>query len=105
MSLSKYHLAAVIWDDAHHSLDEFSKEEIGRQFHKAARETNYGLLVEDDEAGVTIAMEEGADGQFRHPFFIPRQMIIEVIDLGIPRRKIKRKQKIRPETQRAPNPE
>lgn len=86
-TLSRFHLFAVIWLDAHHSLEEFSLEEVGRTFHGAAREINYGLLLQDDTDGVTLAMEEGADKNFRHTFFIPRAMIVEMIDLGQPRRK------------------
>ena len=95
-NLSKYHLAAVIWDDAHHSLDEYSKEDLDNQFHKAAREINYGLLVRNDERGTTLACEEGADGNFRHVFFIPKEMIREVIDLGPPKRKQIRVPKVKP---------
>lgn len=94
MNLSKYHLAAVVWDDAHHSLDEYSLQDIDNQFHKAARETNYGLLIKNDEDGITLACEEGTDGGFRHCFFIPKSMVIEVIDLGLPKRKQVKSQKV-----------
>ena len=92
-NLSKFHLAAVIWEDANHSLEEYTPEEVARDFHKPARETNYGLLIKDDAVGVTLACEEGADGNFRHTFFIPRAMIKDVVDLGIPRTKPPRKSK------------
>jgi hypothetical protein len=95
-SLSKYHLAAVIWDDAHHSLDEYTLEEIDRNFHKAARTINYGLLIRDDETGITLTSEEDEDGDLRHVFFIPRKMIIEVVDLGVPKRKKARKRNLIP---------
>lgn len=90
-SLSKYHLTAVIWDDAHHSMEEYTVEDVGRNFHKPIRTTNYGLKIQDDAAGITLTSEEDADGDLRHVFFIPRNMILEVIDFGPPKRKVKRK--------------
>lgn len=92
-NLSKYHLTAVIWDDAHHSLEEYTVEEVNRNFHKAARTTNYGLLIRNDEQGITLTSEEDSDGELRHVFFIPRKMIVEVIDLGPPKRKRTRSKK------------
>lgn len=91
-SLSKYRLAAVIWEDAHHSLDEYTVEEVKRNFHKPIVTTNYGLLIEDNERGVTLTSEEDVDGDIRHVFFIPRKMILEVVDFGIPKRARKRKE-------------
>jgi hypothetical protein len=44
--------------------------------HRPEQVVTYGLLVQDDEAGVTLAMEEGVtDGKFRHLTFIPNGMI------------------------------
>jgi len=104
--LSKHRLVAVIWDDAHHSLEEFSQEEAERDFHGAAREINYGLLVKRDDKGITLAMEEGdGDGNFRHLFFIPSAMVIEVVDLGRPSRRVARKPRQKaPKSSKAPAP-
>ena len=87
MNLSKYHLAAVIWEDAHHSLEEYTAEEVKRKFHRPVKTTNYGLLIQDDEEGITLTSEEDIDGDLRHVFFIPRKMVLEVIDFGPPKRK------------------
>jgi hypothetical protein len=92
-ALSKYHLVAVTWDDAHHSLDEQTAETIRLNIHKAARTTNYGLKVQDDDAGITLTSEEDTDGDLRHVFFIPRKMIVEVHDFGLPKRKQVRQKK------------
>lgn len=87
-NISAKHLACVVWDDAHISLDEYNQGEIERDVHKPCRVNTFGLVVAESEAGITLAMQEGAeDGKFRHVNFIPRGMIVEVIDLGIPKRK------------------
>lgn len=87
-ALSTKHLACVTWDDAHVSLDEYNQGEIERDVHKACRVNTFGLVVADTSAGITLAMQEGVeDGKFRHVNFIPRGMIVEVIDLGMPKKK------------------
>lgn len=85
-------LAMVLWDDAHMSMDEFTAEEVERDMHRPEQVRSYGLLVRDDERGVTIATDEGvSDGKFRKLTFIPRGMVVEVIELGQPRRKRSKK--------------
>jgi hypothetical protein len=85
-SLSKFHLVAVTWDDAHNNQDEFTPEQVKVNFHGSIRTTNYGLKVLDDEKGITLTSEEDVKGDLRHVFFIPRQMIVEVVDWGPPKR-------------------
>jgi hypothetical protein len=83
--LSKHHLVAVDWDDAHCIPSvEYAMDEL-MQVHHPRRFRAFGLLLKDDEAGVTLAGEEGAEGGIRTLNFIPRQMIQRVIDLGQPR--------------------
>ena len=73
-----YPLVRVLWDDAHMSMDEYTPEEVFRDMHRPEQVYTYGLLVQDDECGVTIAMEQGVtDGKFRHLTFIPRGMVVE----------------------------
>lgn len=97
--LSKYHLAAVVWEDAHHSLEEYTVDEVKRNFHKPIVTTNYGLLIEDNERGVTLTSEEDVDGDIRHVFFIPRKMIVEVVDFGPPKRPKRPKPKVEPKNE------
>jgi len=94
MTLSKRELVCIIWDDAHHSMDEYTDQEIERDIHKPARLVLFGLLVKSDEKGVTLAMEETAEGtSLRHVFFVPRAMVVEEVLLGKPKRKVERKKK------------
>jgi hypothetical protein len=79
-------LAAVVWDDAKATaVVEYDLNEVRTQFHKAARYTTYGLLVIQDDKGITLASEEGDDQNLRGLTFIPRQMVVEVVLLGKPR--------------------
>jgi hypothetical protein len=90
-------LAAVVWDDAKATaVVEYDLNEVRTQFHKAARYTTYGLLVIQDDKGITLASEEGDDQNLRGLTFIPRQMVVEVVLLGKPRAK-----KARPKRQAA----
>ena len=60
MKDSTHPLVAVVWDDAKATaVVEYDLNEVRTQFHKAARYTTYGLLLVDDEKGITLASEEG----------------------------------------------
>jgi hypothetical protein len=80
---SPHPLVAVVWDDAKATaVVEYDLNEVRTQFHRPARYTTYGLLLVDDEQGVTLASEEGDDHNLRGLSFIPRQMIVEVVVLA-----------------------
>ena len=88
MKNSIHSLVAVVWDDAKATaVVEYDLNEVRTQFHKAARYTTYGLLLVDDDKGITLASEEGDDRNLRGLTFIPRQMIVEVVFLGRQRAK------------------
>jgi len=90
-------LAAVVWDDAKATaVEEYDLSEVRTQFHKPARYTTYGLLLVDDEKGVTLASEEGDDHNLRGLTFIPRAMVVEVVFLGRARAKRKSRPKRQP---------
>jgi hypothetical protein len=85
---STHPLVAVVWDDAKATaVVEYDLNEVRTQFHRAARYTTYGLLLVDDEKGITLASEEGDDHNLRGLTFIPRAMIVEVVVLGRQRAK------------------
>lgn len=88
--LANYPLVAVVWDDAFALSEQTTMEEIESSYHKAQRFTTFGLLLKESEAGITLAGEIESNGQFRHVSFIPRGMIVEMVLLGVPRRKVKR---------------
>lgn len=91
-SLSPLPLVCAIWLDAHGRTDgEFTADDVAREFHRPVPIKTFGLLVCDDDRGVTIAQEitsedEGAPPTYRGLGFIPRGMLRELIHLGAPKR-------------------
>jgi hypothetical protein len=90
-------LVCVVWLDAHGRTDgEFTAEDIARDHHDPAPIKTFGLLVHDDERGVSIAQEITSEGNapttYRGLGFIPRGMVQEVIYLGVPKRPAKKRQ-------------
>lgn len=89
-ALSVRPLVAVRWNDAHAmAIGEFTQEEVDAT--GAYQFTTYGLLARDDDAIVAVASEEGEDGKLRGVTFIPRGMVVEIVDLGAPSRRRPRK--------------
>jgi hypothetical protein len=88
--LSDLPLACVIWLDAKgDALGEHTRESIDREYHQPTPFATFGLLVKQNEAGITLAMEQCpplVGTEHRGLAFIPRGMIVEVILLGRPRR-------------------
>jgi hypothetical protein len=94
---STHPLVAVVWDDAKATaVVEYDLNEVRTQFHRPARYTTYGLLLVDDDKGVTLAAEEGDDRNLRGLSFIPRPMIVEVVKLTRPRVRKAREKKQAP---------
>lgn len=95
--LARLPLVCAIWDDAHGRTDgEFTAEEIARDHHDPAPIKTFGLLVHDDERGVSIAQEITSDGDaptYRGLGFIPKGMLKELILLGVPKRPAKKREK------------
>ena len=72
MKNSIHPLVAVVWDDAKATaVVEYDLNEVRTQFHKAARYTTYGLLLVDDDKGITLASEEGDDQNLRRSHLHP----------------------------------
>ena len=71
-----YPIVAVKWADAHASPESYaSPDEMN---HHPMMLITYGMLVKDDEMGVSLVLEESAvDGEdeWRGHVFIPRPLI------------------------------
>jgi hypothetical protein len=88
--LSDLPLACVIWLDAKgDALGEHTRESIDREYHQPTPFATFGLLVKQNEAGITLAMEQCpplVGTEHRGLAFIPRGMVVEVVMLGRPKR-------------------
>jgi hypothetical protein len=81
-------VVCVTWTDAHGNA--FSVYESHEIPHCAAAVRTYGVLLREDDTGVSIANEVFEAGSFRGVTFIPRGMIKEVADVHATRkRKVK----------------
>ena len=87
-SLASLRLVCVIWSDACFSnLNDMTREAAIRDIHKPTIYHSFGLLVHEDEEAVLLASDECVtDPGYRQFSRIPRPMVIEVIDQGVPRR-------------------
>lgn len=83
--MSKPRVVCVSWCDAHgNALSVYESHEIP---HAPALVKTYGVLLREDDAGITIANEVFEAGSFRGVTFIPRGMIQAVTDVMGTRRK------------------
>lgn len=97
-------LVAVVWDDAYGDVGgEATAEDTARDFHRPEVYTTFGLLLVEDERGVTVASDYRADSQtYRGRTFIPRGMITTIHRLGLPKAPKPRRRP--PEPPDAPTP-
>lgn len=84
--LSDLPLAMVEWADAHGSATgDYTLDEVARDFHKPVVYRNFGLLVQQDTHGITMAAEQTGE-EVRGLSFIPAGMVVEIVLLGRPKR-------------------
>lgn len=83
--MSEKKLVAVQWLDAHgSSITAYAEHEIP---HAAFKITSYGLLIKEDEAGISIASELCEDNTYRGVTFIPKGMIVKISPVKRERKK------------------
>ena len=69
-------LVKVVWLDAHGSAAiAYELHEIP---HKAIEVCSYGLLLRNDDTGVSIASERCGDSTYRGYTFMPAGMVVRV---------------------------
>lgn len=82
-NLFRHKAVAVRWLDAHarNQAVEYTENEVDN-YHRAEEVITLGLIIKDDEAGISLYTEETGPSDIRGLSFIPRGMITEVIPLG-----------------------
>lgn len=74
--MEKYPLVKLTWADAHGSATgSYTIDEIP---HAPVKVQSYGLLLKDDEVGVSLASEICDSDVFRGYGFYPRALIVKV---------------------------
>jgi hypothetical protein len=70
-------LSCVSWTDAHgNALTTFEAHEVP---HAPVVVRTFGVIVKQDDVGITIASEQFETGSFRGVTFVPRGMILDVV--------------------------
>lgn len=78
-------VVCVAWNDAHGNT--FTTYEAHEIPHAPAVVRTYGLLLREDETGVSIANEVFETGGYRGVTFIPKGMIKSIEDVKRPRKR------------------
>lgn len=73
-------LVALTWMDAHGTAT--NTYELHELPHKALEIVTYGLLLREDEAGVSIAAEDCGGGCFRGVTFVPAALVKSIKPLS-----------------------
>lgn len=89
--LFRHPVVVVKWLDAHARPQavEYAESEVDQQ-HKAEPVTTLGLLVKENEAGVSLYTEETGPDGIRGLSFIPRQMLVSVERFKLTRTRLKK---------------
>mgnify|MGYP003394704721 CR=1 FL=1 len=72
-------LWATEWLDAHSSSLEYERSEI---IHRPIKYVTVGILLKDDDTGITYASDVCETNTFRSTNFIPRSMIVDTWKVG-----------------------
>jgi hypothetical protein len=71
----RFDIGYVLWEDANGRVDGASVHE---PHHAALPLLSAGVIVKNDEKGVTLSMDFSCEGSFREIRFIPRVNVVEV---------------------------
>jgi len=95
----------VVWDDAWQDQENFVTAHGIKSTHEPMRVVTMGLLIQDDEVGISVANERSTqDGQdvFRGRSFIPRAMVRSITPYNLTKPKLKRPKQVKIEPLETP---
>ena len=80
MAKFRYPAAVVVWLDAHarNQAVEYEESEVA-PLHRPEECTIIGLVIKDDDTGISLYNEETGPSSIRGLSFIPRKMVKEVV--------------------------
>lgn len=84
---------ACEWEDAHWNSGEFDRDEI---IHKPILYVTTGILIKNDETGLTVSSDISETGSFRGTNFIPKRMIVKVWKIGPLAKRVERRRSLVP---------
>ena len=107
-SLFRHEAVIVRWLDAHcrNQAVEYTEDEARLQYHRGEEVTTLGLLLFEDDKGLSLYNENTGPDCIRGLNFIPKAMVIEVVRLGklsAPRKK--RAPRVSPSATQTTSPE
>ena len=79
VSTKGWEVWAFEWEDAHVQTDEFDVKNI---IHRSVNYVTVGILVKEDEGGITVSADLCEDGRVRVTNFIPRKMFLRKWKIG-----------------------
>lgn len=77
--LKKLEIWACEWEDAHWNSDEFESDRI---VHRPVNYVSVGILLKDDETGMSLSTDICEVGTFRGINFVPAKMIVRRWKVG-----------------------
>ena len=93
----RYPAAVIIWNDAHarNQAIEYEETEVAQQ-HRPEECQILGLVIRDDETGISLYSEETGPSAVRGLSFIPRAMLKQVtyVNLTPIRKRQSKKEKL-----------
>lgn len=93
IELKEYELWAILWDDAHYDGSELEESEI---MHRPWQYVTVGILLKDDETGITVTNDLSEDGRSRGRNFVPAKMVVKKWKIGALAPRVKRSVKSSP---------
>lgn len=72
-------LWACEWEDAHYNSGEFERHEV---VHRPVNYITVGIILRNDETGISMASDICEAGTFRGMNFIPRKMVVRAWKVG-----------------------
>ena len=70
---------ACEWEDAHFDSNEFERANIT---HRPVNYVTVGILIQDDDIGITFATDICEVWTFRQTNFVPRKMVVRAWKVG-----------------------